>query len=79
MSKYKRSVLAQFLSGTLPLKIETGRFRQLKREERIYELRALREMEDEIHFFSIYLRYSQQREHFLGKMETLVPGLGRLI
>ncbi len=44
LSKYKRSVLAQFRSGTLPVKIETGRFRQLKPEERICELCDLGEM-----------------------------------
>ena len=30
MSKHKRSLMAQFLTGILPLKIETGRFKKIR-------------------------------------------------
>ena len=61
MSKYKRSLMAQFLTGILPLKIETGRFKKIRdtssgklrclnSQERICEMCTLNEPEDEIHF-----------------------------
>ena len=61
MSKHKRSLMAQFLTGILPLKIETGRFKKIRdtssgklrclnSQERICEMCTLNEPEDEIHF-----------------------------
>ena len=61
MSKHKRSLMAQFLTGILPLKIETGHFKKIRytssgklrclnSQERICEICTLNEPEDEIHF-----------------------------
>ena len=61
MSKHKRRLMVQFLTGILPLKIETGRFkkiwdtssgklRYLNSQERICEMYTLSEPEDKIHF-----------------------------
>ena len=63
MSKYKRSLMAQFLTGILPLKIENGLFKEildlssnklrcLNSQERICEMCTIGEPEDEIHFLS---------------------------
>ena len=61
MSKHKRGLMAQSLTGILPLKIETGRFKKIRDTssgkllclnslERICEMCTLNESEDEIHF-----------------------------
>ena len=49
-SRPQRSLLAQLRCGILPLHIETGRYRNLKVEERICNLCKKDEIEDEIHF-----------------------------
>ena len=53
LSKRLRSVLAQFRSGILPLKVETGRFIGTPIELRLCELCPESEIEDEIHFYCI--------------------------
>ncbi len=49
MSRSERCLLAQSRVGILPLRIETGRYCNLKLEERICEL-CNQETEDEAHF-----------------------------
>ena len=49
-SRSRRSLIAQLRCGVLPLHIETGRFRNLKPEERLCSLCNLQEVEDELHF-----------------------------
>jgi hypothetical protein len=56
-SRTKRSFLAQFRSGTLPLAIETGRFKNLKPEDRVCELCNCGDTESEFHFLSICIAY----------------------
>lgn len=71
LPKYKRSLMTQFVSGILPLRIETGRFKKVKdtssgnmrtlySHERLCEMCTLGEPEDEIHFLctcELYLNY----------------------
>ena len=73
MSKYKRSLMAQFLTGILPLNIETGRFKKIRdassgklrwlnSQERICEMCTLNEPEDEIHFLcscTLYISFKR--------------------
>ena len=49
-SRQKRSVIAKLRMGTLPLKIETGRYRSIPEAERICENCDLNEVETEKHF-----------------------------
>ena len=63
MSKRARSLFTQFRHGILPLKIETGRFRNLPVEQRICELCQMDMVEDEVHFLCtcplyVNIRYS---------------------
>ncbi len=50
LNRKNRSLLAQFRLGVLPLRIETGRFVNLKREQRICTLCETGAIEDEMHF-----------------------------
>ena len=46
----QRSFMAQLRFGILPIQVETGRFRNVKLEERICTLCQLNEVEEEYHF-----------------------------
>ncbi len=49
-NRQNRSLLAQLRCGTLPLKIETGRFTKLAVEDRVCIMCNLGKVEDEVHF-----------------------------
>ena len=60
-----RSFLAQFRMGILPIRVETGRFKQEKLEERICVLCDSGSIEDETRFLLKCNRYNDQREYLL--------------
>ena len=66
-SRYARSLFTQFRHGILPLKIETGRFKNLPIEDRICELCQLRNVEDECHFLCVCPLYAQLRHSLFIK------------
>ena len=89
MPKNKRSLLAQFRSGTLPLRIETGRFRkimtdgsnktrQLRTEERICEICDLKETEDETHFLCKCPMYTTTRNRLVDRIVPDIPAFKQL-
>ncbi len=62
MNRYERSILSRLRTGSLPLEIETGRYKKVPLDERICKL-CQESIEDEIHFivdcqFYNDLRYS---------------------
>ena len=67
MSRSKRSILAQFRTGTLPLMIEVGRFRGLQIADRQCLL-CEEGIEDEIHFLFHCAAFRVERETFFGQM-----------
>ncbi len=56
MSRSERSLQAQFRVGVLPLRIETGRYCNLKLEERICELCADNQTKGILHAFARLLK-----------------------
>ena len=64
MSRSERSLLAQLRIGVLPLKIETGRYNNVKVEDRMCELCDL-DIEDEKHFVCSCPIYAAIREEIL--------------
>ena len=68
ISKYQRSLFAQFRSGILPLEIETGRFRDFPLCERICKVCNSGSVEDEIHFLCECSNYSNERLEMLSKV-----------
>ena len=62
VSRRKRSLLAQFRMGVLPLAIETGRFKSVPLEERLCLLCNTGVIEDEIHFLCICNFYHRIRK-----------------
>jgi hypothetical protein len=62
LSKRRRSIMAQFRSGILPLKIETGRYTNTKIQDRLCDACDARELEDEFHFLIQCPLYAEERE-----------------
>ena len=60
LCRKKRSLMAQFRMGILPLKIETGRFSRTPIEARICNL-CKTEIENEIHFLCVCPIYNEIR------------------
>ena len=87
-SRRKRSLLAQFRMGILPIALETGRFKGLPIEERTCKLCEMKEKEDEMHVLcscnlyhsirnSMYDSILQRHDNFFnldkkGKLQLLM-------
>ena len=69
LSKRHRSFLAQFRSGILPLRIETGRFQNVPIQERICILCDQNSIEDETHFLLECDLYSIERQNLIESAE----------
>ena len=71
MYKRTRSLFTQFRHGILPLRIETGRFRNLPAEQRICQLCELDMVEDEVHFLCTCPWYENARLLLFNKAADL--------
>ena len=69
-NRLERSLLAQLRSGTLPLNIETGRFRNIDIENRICMLCNRNVIEDEIHFVIECPLYDDCRSIMIEKIDN---------
>jgi hypothetical protein len=74
ISKYYRSLFAQFRAGILPLQVEVGRFRGLPLEERLCVLCPLGLVEDEYHFLCVCYKYHDLRNILYNKVKEVCPG-----
>ena len=73
ISKYQRSLLAQFRCGILPLEIEVGRYRDIPLNERLCKLCDKNQVEDEIHFLCDCEYYSEYRNTLFDSALQLDP------
>ena len=71
ISKYQRSLFAQFRCGILPLEIEVGRYRDTPLEDRLCQICKNGAMEDEIHFLCQCNKYSEIRNILFTEAEQL--------
>ena len=67
-SRQKRSVLAKLRMGTLPIKIETGRYRSISEDQRICDNCNLNEVENEKHFVYHCTKHQNIREIYLDNL-----------
>jgi hypothetical protein len=67
LTSSERSMLAQLRMGILPIRIETGRFTNMKLSDRICQICQEQKVEDEIHFLFICDSYSERRQRFIRK------------
>ena len=70
----QRSLTAQFRAGILPLNIETGRFRNIKLEERLCTLCNQNAVESELHFLFDCSCYAHLRQPWLESIKTQHDG-----
>jgi len=70
LSRSQRSFIAQLRSGVLPLCIETGRFVNTKREERLCKICDLNTIEDEEHFIFHCPKYETLRSNFYNMLDN---------
>ena len=68
MTANERSMLAQLRMGILPIKVETGRFVNLKINERICDVCPENKIEDELHFLFNCEAYSDARREFIKEV-----------
>ena len=78
ISKYQRSLFAQFRAGILPLQVEIGRYRNLELSTRICILCNDNEVEDEYHFLCICSFYSHLRNDMYLYANALYDGFDNL-
>ena len=71
LSRRQRSLFAQFRSGVLPLRIETGRYRHEHIDRRICELCQSGSVEDEIHFLLYCDFYNDLRDMYINTLTDL--------
>ena len=70
LNRRERSLLAQLRCGILPLRIETGRFRGEKVDDRLCTFCRSGAIEDEYHFLFNCPAYVQLREHLMEPIRT---------
>ena len=73
LSRSIRSYIAQIRCGVLPLHIETGRYRNLKVEERLCKVCDLKTVENELHFVFDCPTYSQLRLVYYNWIIKIYP------
>ena len=71
MSRQRRSLMAQFRLGILPITVETGRFRNIPLQDRKCTICDLNEVEDEKHFLCICPVYNDIRSTLYTKVNTI--------
>ena len=72
LTRYQRSIFAQFRHGILPLEIEVGRYRNVPLEDRICQI-CFTAVEDEIHFLCDCPAYSEKRNNLFRKATEIEP------
>ncbi len=70
--KYEKSLLSQLRYGILPLRIETGRFCNEKREERIFVNCDTNNVETVEHFLFECSMYDAQRLEFFNSFHNFI-------
>ena len=73
ITRYQRSLMAQFRLGILPLEIEVGRYRNIPLSNRVCHMCAANVVEDEIHFLCECASYSEYRLILFSNAEQTDP------
>ncbi len=78
ISRYEKSLLSQLRYGVLPLRIETGRFVNEPRENRLCCLCNMNCVEDQFHFMFDCPLYNNYRNDLYVSARTLITGWDNL-
>ncbi len=72
IGRYERSLLAQLRYGILQIQLETGRYNNEKREDRLCRICNGGTIEDQFHFVLHCPAYNDKRNAFTTLMETRI-------
>jgi hypothetical protein len=61
-------MMAQLRMGILPIRVETGRFTNLKLNDRLCQICHDQKVEDELHFLFTCDAYTEKRQTFFDEM-----------
>ena len=75
LTKHERSLLCQFRTGILPLRIETGRYVGEAPEDRLCKLCTSQSVESEMHFLLQCERYDDLRRNEFKDMFNITQGM----
>ena len=78
ITRYQRSLMAQFRLGILPLEIEVGRYRQMPLSNRICHMCSVDAVEDEIHFLCECESYADYRSFLFSNAAETDPNFPSL-
>ncbi len=74
LDRYDKSLLSQFRYRILQLEIETGRYKNLKREQRLCTIYNRGAVEGQIHFAFYCSAYQEMRDEFIETFKDRVTG-----
>ncbi len=78
IGRYERSLLAQLRYGILQIQLETGRYNNEKRENRLCKICDRGVVEDQYHFVFHCPAYNDKRNVFTALMQTRIPEWGTM-
>ena len=66
-----RSLISKLRCDTLPIAVETGRYRNVPRDQRLCAYCDRQEVEDAVHVIFKCTLYNAEREHFLQSIDFI--------
>ena len=72
----ERSMIAQIRMGILPIRVETGRYTNMKMNDRLCQICNTANVEDEIHFIMDCSLYDDLRHEIFTYMNSFIDGFG---
>lgn len=75
INRYQRSYLAQLRVGILPLHIETGRWYNVKEEDRTCKVCNNNQVESEMHFLFLCSKYDTPRNRLIEEVSKIMPNI----
>ena len=75
LDRHNRSLVAKIKSGILPLRLETGRYNGVNREDRTCQVCDKPEVEDEVHFLFRCKKLNSIRKAYVKPIRREYPSL----
>ena len=77
MDRHNRSLVAKIKSCILPLRLETGRYKGMNREDRTCQVCDRPEVEDEVHFLFACKPLKSIRKSYMKSIRREYPSLNK--
>lgn len=77
LERKHRSLVAKLKSGILPLRLETGHYKGMNREDRLCQVCDKNKVEDEVHFLFVCKKLKTQRKAYVKKIRAEFPSINK--